>query len=102
MTDPQYWSTDLHEELRLLRQRLAEVEVHEQERARVEEHLRRQIRYLSVLSDLTPTLMKRLDRGDLLSGILDRVNSLLDTPHSFVALNEPASGLLEVRVATGS
>jgi len=102
MTDPQYWSSDLHEELRLLRRRLAELEGREEERVRVDEHLRRQIRYLSVLADLTPTLMKRLDRGDLLSGILDRVNSLLDTTHSFVALNDPVTGSLEVRVATGS
>src|SRR5581483_6235555 len=102
MPDPQFWSTDLHEELRQLRRRLAEIEAHEQERARVEERLRRQNRYLSVLSDLTATLMKRLDRGDLLNGILDRVNSLLDTPHSFIALTDPKSDALEVRAATGT
>ncbi len=101
MSDPQFWSTDLHDELRQLRRRLAEIEAHEQERARVEERLRRQNRYLSVLSDLTATLMKRLDRGDLLNGILDRVNSLLDTPHSFIALGNPEAEL-EVRAATGA
>src|SRR5581483_714231 len=100
MPDPQFWSTDLHEELRQLRRRLAELEAHEQERARVEERLRRKNRYLSVLSDLTATLLKRLYRGDLLNGILDRVNSLLDTPHSFIALTDPKSNALEVRAAT--
>jgi len=102
MSDPQFWSTDLHDELRLLRRRLAELEAHDQERARVEERLRRQNRCLSVLSELTATLMRRLDPADLLSGILDRVNSLLDTPHSFIALADPETNTLVVRAATGS
>jgi PAS domain S-box-containing protein len=41
MSDPQYWSSDLHEELRLLRRRVAELEARDPDRNRVEERLRR-------------------------------------------------------------
>jgi PAS domain S-box-containing protein len=41
MSDPQYWSSDLHEELRLLRRRVAELEARDPDRNAVEERLRR-------------------------------------------------------------
>ncbi len=71
------------------------------ERKRVEEMLQQQNEYLAALHATTLGMISRLDRDELLQDIVTRAGQLLQTPHGFIFLLEPAKEELEQKVGVG-
>ncbi len=71
------------------------------ERISAERQLRRQNDELLALHDTTLGLLERFELSALLEAIVTRAGALLDTPHGYLYMHDPASDTLEVKVATG-
>lgn len=67
----------------------------------VEEKLRHQHLYTTVLHETTLDLMNRLELTDLLKAILARVGVLMDTSHGYLALVEAAEYGMVIKVGMG-
>ena len=71
------------------------------ERISIERQLRRQNDELLALHDTTLGLLERFELSTLLEAIVTRAGALLDTPHGYLYMHDPASDTLVVEVATG-
>jgi signal transduction histidine kinase/DNA-binding response OmpR family regulator len=72
------------------------------ERKRMEEALRKQNEYLSVLHDTTLGLISRLNLNELLADIVTRAGQIMSTSHGFIFLAEPGEAEIECKVGIGA
>ena len=71
------------------------------QRRQTEAALRRHDAYLAVLHETSLGLINRLNVTDLLTSVVTRAARLVDTPHGYLYLVNPAGTHLEVRVGIG-
>lgn len=71
------------------------------ERRQADELLRRQNAYLAALHETTLALLNRLDLKDLLTAIIARAASLLQTEHGYIYLVEPNGESMSAVAGTG-
>jgi signal transduction histidine kinase/DNA-binding response OmpR family regulator len=70
-------------------------------REQANDQVRRRNEELTALHETALGLINRLDVNSLLEAIVSRAGALLDTPHGYLYLIEPAANLLAIRVAVG-
>ena len=71
------------------------------EAGRIEEALRRQNEYLTVLHETSLSLIDHLDKEELLEAVLQRAAILTGTEHGYIYLLEPGEVEMQMRVGMG-
>ena len=72
------------------------------ERGRIGETLRRQNEYLAALYDTTIGLIGRLDLNELLKAIVARAGQLMNAPHGYIYLLDPATETIDLKLGRGA